>query len=544
LSYKYILNPKYEYFKDNLLDIRNIFNSSNDSIHKARNELKIINIDGKKYVVKSFKVPHFINRLAYTYFREGKAKKSYLNAVKLEKLDINTPTPIGVIEFFENSLVSQSYFISLYEPYDFTIREVFRHQVDDIENILKEFAKFTYALHSKGVWHVDYSSGNILITKVNEKYKFSLVDINRMEFKNISPKEGLTNFNKFWADKDDLDIIIKEYAKLANIDFNQAQKITYASVAKVEQKKQFKNALKQIKKLPNKYLPSRKINTDIAIEYNKIQTIKPIQLHDLSLIPSIKKEILKKRSNTKNLTIQREQKKMSLIVPFRLREEHLKVFLPYIQNYLKEQSINFEIIIVNQNDKQPFNRAKLMNVGVLHAADDSDYYVFHDVDLLPENIDYRFCNHSLKLFTYIKQEDKQYKKYKESNFGGAVLVPKNIFFDINGFSNNYWQWGSEDDDFLMRHLFKGYVPLYDAEGKFETLPHPHSLTRDVNGEYTSSNEIQKKNKLLREKNKKTFSKFKRGLSSQEDDGIKTIDNYNILSLKEEKNIKYVDVSFD
>lgn len=185
MSYHYTLNSKYEHFKEALLDIQNIFNTNKETIHKARNELKTIEINGLKCVVKSFKVPHFINRVAYTYFRDAKVKKSYANAVRLTELDVNTPEPIGIIEFFNLGLLRESYFISLFEPYNFTIREVFHHKVEHTDSILKEFAAFTYMIHQKGIWHVDYSLGNILITQKGESYKFSLVDINRMEFKDI-----------------------------------------------------------------------------------------------------------------------------------------------------------------------------------------------------------------------------------------------------------------------------------------------------------------------------------------------------------------------
>jgi len=245
LSYKLILNPKFNNFKDSLLNIKTIFNNSDESIHKARNELKIIELNGIKCVVKSFKVPHFINRVAYTFFRDGKAKKSYTNAIKLMELNVNTPEPIGIIEFFSAGLLSNSYFISVYEPYDFTIREVFHHKVKNVEEILKQFGKFTYEIHQKGVWHVDYSLGNILITKLQNSYKFSLVDINRMEFKSIPPLEGLKNFNKFWAKNDnDLPIIAKEYAKLAQINENTAIEIVKDEAKSLEARVNLKRKLK------------------------------------------------------------------------------------------------------------------------------------------------------------------------------------------------------------------------------------------------------------------------------------------------------------
>lgn len=245
MSFKYQLNPKFDNFKDDLLNIKSIFSDSDDSIHKARNELKIIELQGIKCVVKTFKIPHIVNKVAYSFFRDGKAKKSYLNAMELTKLDVNTPEPIGIIEFYSFGLLSESYFISIHEPYDITIREVFHHKVDDYKEILKQFTMFTYEIHKKGVWHVDYSLGNILITKKEDKYIFSLVDINRMEFKEITPSEGLKNFNKFWAkDKDDLIIIAKEYATLTNFDESEAIKIVLDEAKKLEVQVNLKRKLK------------------------------------------------------------------------------------------------------------------------------------------------------------------------------------------------------------------------------------------------------------------------------------------------------------
>ena len=243
--HKYILNPKYKNFEKYLLNIQTIFKDSGESIHKARNELKIIKLDDIKCVVKSFKIPHVINKVAYTFFRDGKAKKSYINAIKLNKLHVDTPEAIGIIEFFSSSLLSESYFISVYEPYDFTIREVFHHKVDDYQEILKQFTKFTYEIHQKDVWHVDYSLGNILVTKENELYRFFLVDINRMEFKTILARDGLKNFNKFWAkDKNDLLIIAKEYAKLSSFNEDEAIKIVLNEAKSLEAKVILKRKIK------------------------------------------------------------------------------------------------------------------------------------------------------------------------------------------------------------------------------------------------------------------------------------------------------------
>lgn len=226
--------------------IREIFAGDDHSIHKARNELKIIELNGIKTVVKSFKVPHLLNRIVYTYFRKSKAYKSYHNALCLEELGISTPKPIALIESFEAGLLGESFFIAECFEYDFTIRTPLLEPLEDRETIFKAFAAYTYDLHQKGVWHQDYSPGNILIKRQEGGYVFSIVDINRMEFRPISALEGCENFNKLWARDDEIEIMGREYARLSG--FNVA--VTIAEMKKHnDANKRIKNFKKKLKNL-------------------------------------------------------------------------------------------------------------------------------------------------------------------------------------------------------------------------------------------------------------------------------------------------------
>lgn len=199
-----------------ITNIQEYFKSSNNSIHKARNEIKIINFKNVDLVVKSFKSPNIINKIVYTFFRDSKAKKSYENSIKI--IDF-VPKPIGYIEFKKFGLLGESYFVSEKFDYDFTIREpLLQADFIDKEKVFKAFAKFTYDLHEKGILHLDYSPGNILIKEEDENYTFKIVDINRMEFRTLSLNERVKNFAKLWAKDDDLKTIVKEYAKLIGKD--------------------------------------------------------------------------------------------------------------------------------------------------------------------------------------------------------------------------------------------------------------------------------------------------------------------------------------
>ena len=237
--YKYKINSPFFNFESFILSIRNHFSENNNSIHKARNELKIITHKNEALVVKSFKIPNFIRRVYYTFFRETKAKKSYDYSLKIGEF---TPEPIAYIEFYNNALLSDSYYIAKKFEYDFTIREpLIDADFEDKEKIFQEFAKFSYALHQKNIYHLDYSPGNILIKKEDDGFLFKIVDVNRMLFKTLSLDERLKNFSKLWAKNEDLETIVKSYAQLINND----EKICIDKALAYSQEHKYKKNIKK-----------------------------------------------------------------------------------------------------------------------------------------------------------------------------------------------------------------------------------------------------------------------------------------------------------
>lgn len=246
MSLKFELNENYKTIKDFLINIKQFFDENSNTIHKARNELKVIEYMGVRTVVKAFKIPNKVNQIVYAYFRDSKAKKSYNNAVKLRKLGLNTPEPIGYIEFFRGFLFKESFFIAKKFDYDFTIREPLRNkELENREEIIKDFVKFTYSLHEKNVYHKDFSAGNTLVSKKdNETYEFSVVDINRMEFKVVDLELGLDNFAKLWLDDEDIILIARTYAKLAKKDEKQSIEILKKSDKKLKDFVEFKRKIR------------------------------------------------------------------------------------------------------------------------------------------------------------------------------------------------------------------------------------------------------------------------------------------------------------
>ncbi len=217
----YEINPNYSHLKPFVENIEQYFQASSHVLYDQRNVIRVVEYEGENYVVKAFKVPNLINRFAYRYLRPSKAKRSFKYSLKIgAEL---SPEPIAYIEQNKKALLATSYYISKYFKYDHTIHEVLiNKELENRSQILKEFADFTYNLHELEILHHDYSHGNILIKKsegTEPDYEFKIIDVNRMEFKSLNLRARLENFARIKADDDDMAIIIGQYAKRLELNF-------------------------------------------------------------------------------------------------------------------------------------------------------------------------------------------------------------------------------------------------------------------------------------------------------------------------------------
>jgi hypothetical protein len=147
-----------------------------------------------------------------------------------------------------------------------------------------------------------------------------------------------------------------------------------------------------------------------------------------------------------------DKHKLGIIVPHRNRKEYLRIFVKHMEKYLSEKKIDYVIIVVTQDNDKQFNRGTLLNIGYLYAKSSGcDYIVFHDVDMLPIDVDYSYSDKPLHLATdFIFEEGETKREVFHEYFGGVTLFPIEDFKKINGYSNKYWGWGYEDTELLFR----------------------------------------------------------------------------------------------
>lgn len=181
--------------------------------------------------------------------------------------------------------------------------------------------------------------------------------------------------------------------------------------------------------------------------------------------------------------------KVAVVIPFRDREPHLVIFLNHLIPMLIRQQIEFTIYVVDQALGSKFNRGMLMNIGFAEALKDKNYFcfIFHDVDLLPEN-DHNIYSCSKKSPRHMSAAvDKfDYKLPYAAIFGGVSAIKRAHFLHLNGFSNAYFGWGAEDDDMYRRIKRQGLkltrYPLTIA--RYTMLSHGHEGNKAAKDRFT------------------------------------------------------------
>jgi len=242
------LNQTYKDFESSLINCIEYFDSKGeDFIVGQRNKIKIFKLDGKNINIKSFKTPNFINKVAYKYFRKSKARRSFEYATTLLEKGIGTPQPIAYFENHDGFGLKDSYYVSEHLQCDLTFRELVEiPDFPDHENILRQFTRFSFDLHEKGIEFLDHSPGNTLIKKVSEKqYEFFLVDLNRMNFhQSMTFEMRMKNLCRLTPHKEMIMIMANEYAKLSGISeekiFDAILKLTIDFQEKFYRKKRLK----------------------------------------------------------------------------------------------------------------------------------------------------------------------------------------------------------------------------------------------------------------------------------------------------------------
>ena len=197
--------------------------------------------------------------------------------------------------------------------------------------------------------------------------------------------------------------------------------------------------------------------------------------------------------------------------------------------FLQTQQLDYQIFVVEQANDELFNKGILMNAcfkEILNLYSKRaklyqypfDCVIFHDVELLPEDDRIMYsCPFAKARHLSVAIDKFNYKMFYYKLIGGVLNFKTSHFIRVNGYSNEYWGWGGEDDDMEMRlsHSQIGYERPNINIAHYKMLKHSGSvknptrrqLLRKAATRYKSDGLNNVKYKLLSTHMYKMFTHF-------------------------------------
>ena len=216
------INPKYEHLRAFIELIPLTMEQEGTYIYGGRRNLivKMTTTDGTILNVKRFQQPRWLNRFVYsTGIRRPKGRRAFSYTDVLLAKGIDTPEAVAYIEDRNAlGLLGLCWLVTIQCPYSHLLYEMGDAVPEVYEPMAKALARFAAHMHNHEVLHLDFSPGNVLWDSRDGQYAFSIVDINRMRFGNVSMSDGAKSFSRLWGPKRFLQLLVEEYARLRHFD--------------------------------------------------------------------------------------------------------------------------------------------------------------------------------------------------------------------------------------------------------------------------------------------------------------------------------------
>lgn len=223
-----------------------------------------------------------------------------------------------------------------------------------------------------------------------------------------------------------------------------------------------------------------------------------------------------------DLDFKKYNKKIGIITIFRDDDKHTRLhqkrLFTYWMNKLLTGICNFDIIIVEQAEGDLFNLGKLKNIGYDYLKKQNynyDNLIFTDIDVIPDSelLEYYF-KETDSLNSLANYGTRYETNDKNAKFTGALISCKSDFFELmNGYPNNFWGWGDEDVNILLRLSELTKILYANKKGKIIDLEENNNKKKTVEEKLKELNENKLRENSIYEKNADYKNYKNNGLSN-------------------------------
>lgn len=177
-----VVSPAYSRLRSFVGELPATFDSQGTLVFSKRNTIKLFLVDGLRVIVKRYKRPNLVQRVAYTWFKPSKAERAYRYAARFRRCGIDTPREIGYVECRRAGLVADTFFVSLCCD-DISAAVLLADGIagERQQMLCRAIGRHLAAMHEAGIVHGDLNLSNILCRE-SDGWHFSLIDNDRATF--------------------------------------------------------------------------------------------------------------------------------------------------------------------------------------------------------------------------------------------------------------------------------------------------------------------------------------------------------------------------